>query len=146
MTWQIAAAFAVPVLGFLGALLSGNREPGGYRRLKHAADALAAVPAGSSAATALEELVEAHANALREQEAARQARHLNIFNLVMSIVLGVLGAFAGFCLWTWSAGVWGSPWGWVIFALAIVLGLCIVLLVAAAFGTIYNSPATKKTK
>jgi hypothetical protein len=145
MTWQIVAAFAVPVLGFLGALLTSNRDPGEYRRLKHAAEALATAPPSSSASTALDELVTAQANSLRNREVARSGRNLNVFNLVLSIVFAAIGAVSAFWLWNWSASVWGTPLAWLVTPLCVVLGLLVALFVGAAFSTIYNPPAAKKS-
>lgn len=140
MTWQLVAALAVPVLGFFGSLLTSNRDPGEYRRLKHAADALGAVPTGSAAFASLEKLVVVQADALRDREAARSKRKLNVPNLVLSIILGIAGACGAFFLWSWSTSTWGSVLGWVVTPVSVVGGLVIALLVGAAFATIYNPP------
>lgn len=143
MTWQLVAALAVPVLGFFGALLTSNRDPGEYRRLKHAADALGSVPAGSAAFASLEKLVVVQADSLRDRESARSKRKLNVANLVFSIILAIGGAVGAFFLWSWSASAWGSAAGWVATPASIIGGLMIALLVGGAFATIYN-PANKR--
>lgn len=144
MDWQIAAALAVPVLGFFGAVVSSNREPGAYRRLKHSVEALAAVQKDSEAYDVLENLVVAQATQLQRREAAKAERKLNKTNLTLSIVLSVVGAIGGFWLWSWSAAVWDSWAAWLVVPFSVVLGLIIVVFVAAAFGTLFNPPAPSK--
>ncbi|MDF2045175.1 hypothetical protein [Microbacterium sp. Kw_RZR3] len=146
MTWQIFVAFAVPVLGLLGSLLTSNRDPGEYRRLKHAAEALSAVPAESAAFDALDKLVAVQAEGLRGRETVRLARNLNVFNLVFAIILGAVGALTAFWLWNWSASVWGTPASWLVAPACVLLALVVALIVGAGFSTIFKPPAPKKPR
>lgn len=140
MDWQILVAFAVPVLGFLGALLTSNRDPGSYRRLKHSVDAMVALPKDSNAAKVLEDLVIAQAQQLKR----RQERQLNYMNLALAIILSVVAGFGAFWLWSWSASVWGRWEAWLVIPFSATAGLFIAILVAAAFSTIFNPPASGK--
>lgn len=146
MTWQIFAAFAVPVLGLLGSLLTSNRDPGEYRRLKHAAEALSTVPTDSSAFNSLDRLVAVQAEGLRGRETVRLARNLNVFNLVFAIILGAVGALTAFWLWNWSASVWSTPISWLVAPVCVALALAIALIVGAAFSTIFKPPAPRKPR
>ena len=143
MDWQILVALAVPVLGFLGALVSKDREPGAYRRLKHASEALASAPERTKARDALDQLVAVQAEGLRNKESARAARSLNPTNLILSIVLAVGGAFAGYWLWAWVQTTAQTPWVWLSVPVTGVVGLAIAVIIGAAFGTIFKAPSSR---
>lgn len=140
MDWQILVAFAVPVLGFFGALLTSNRDPGSYRRLKHSVDALVAVPEESDAHDALEQLVLTQATALKK----REERRINYANLALAIIISLLAGFGAFWLWSWSAAVWGRGEAWFVLPISFLVGIFILLVVAAAFGNIFNPPSDRK--
>ncbi|WP_136025447.1 MULTISPECIES: hypothetical protein [unclassified Microbacterium] len=137
--WQFLAAVAVPVFGFLGALGQRERTPGQFRRLREAAAALKDLPPGTEAHAAISELVAAQARSMT----AREARTLNVTNLILSMILGGFAAWATYGLSVWCISTWATPWGWVSLTVSIVIGLALMLFVGAAFGTIYNPKSHK---
>lgn len=146
MDGQLITALAVPIVGVLGSLLTTTREPAAYRRLKHAAEALAAVPAESEPSKILGALVVTQAEHLQKLEKARAARELNVANLLLSIIFAGFGAFVGFWLWNWTMSAWGTPWGGVVIVVSTLAGLLIALFIAASFATIYNPRSSRRGK
>lgn len=140
--WQFLAALAVPLFGFLGAIGQRERTPGQLRRLREAATALKDLPSDSEAHKALEELVRVQARAM----VARESRRLNVTNLILSLILAGFAGWGTYGLTLWCFATWATPFGWLALTVSIALGLLLMLVVGAAFGTIYNPPAPPRGK
>lgn len=138
--WQFLAALAVPLFGFLGALGQRERTPGQFRRLREAAAALKDLPVESEAHQALSELVATQARAMID----RESRRLNATNLILSLILAAFAGWATYGLTLWTIGTSATSLSWLSLSVSIVLGLALMLVVGAAFGTIYNPPAIPK--
>lgn len=91
----------------------------------------------SDAHTALSELVTVQARSM----IARESRQLNITNVVLSSVLAGFAGWATYGLTLWCISTWTTPFGWVALTVSIIVGLVLMLVVGAAFGTIYNPKA-----
>ncbi|MFS2281378.1 hypothetical protein V2S04_11220 [Microbacterium sp. OR21] len=134
--WQFLAALAVPLFGLLGALGQRERTPAQLRRLREASAALKDVPAESDAYNALSELVAVQARAIM----VRESRRLNVTNLVLTLILAAFAGSATYGLSVWCISVWGTGWAWVALPVSVLIALALMLVVGAAFGTIYNPP------
>lgn len=137
--WQFLAAALVPVFGFLGALAQRERTPGQFRRMREAAAALKDLDPSNEAHAALSHLVAVQAAAIAE----REARKLNVTNLVMSIIVSAFAGWGAYGLSVWAVGAWGTAWGGAVVPLAIVIGLVLALFVGASFSTLYNAKRIK---
>lgn len=134
--WQFLAALAVPIFGLLGALGQKERTPGQLRRLRESSTALKDIPADSEAYAALSELVAVQARAI----IARESRALNVTNLILTLILAAFAGGSTYGLSVWCVSVWGTGWAWVVLPLSVLIALAFMLLVGAAFGTIYTPP------
>ena len=140
--WQFLAALAVPIIGFLGAVAQRERTPAQVKRLREAVSALKELPVRSEAHEAVSALVVQQAQNLTE----RESRRLNVTNLIMSIILGVVVGFVSYLLIIGSVAAWPMPWGWVVVTVSAIVGLMLMLFVGAAFGTIFNPPGSAREK
>lgn len=75
---------------------------------------------------------------------ARESRRLNVTNLILSLILAAFAGWATYGLTLWTIGWSTTSLGWLALSVSIVLGLGLMLVVGAAFGTIYNPPAVPK--
>lgn len=135
----------IPALGGLVAAVLQRQAvvPRPYRRLGHLVDMLAKVPDGL-AKTALDELVAANANAMREDVAT--LRKANPANVALTIVLALGSGIGVFWLAQWIAAAAGTGWVVVAWIVTVLVALFLALLVAAAIGTIYNPAQPRKPK
>lgn len=145
---QVIAALAVPVLGLVGAMLQRDRTPARHKGLREAAQALKDAPPDSSAFKALDELVAAEARAVLSRTLAMGERQLNYANVVLSVVLTIIVGLIMLGLFNWASSTWGQPISWLVVPLASLVGVFLAVVIAAAFGTIYNprTPSTRKSK
>ncbi|WP_292767651.1 hypothetical protein [Microbacterium sp. UBA3486] len=139
--WQpILIALAVPVFALVTAVVTKDRDPALYRRLRHSTAALNEVPETSKARDALDLLVVAQAERLRARERSARRRKMNKANLALAVVLSVASAAIMWGLLTWVFAAWSSPWGWISLVATFVIGLVLVLFVWFGFAQIYDPP------
>lgn len=143
--WQAAAAVAVPALGLMGGLLSRDRAPGMYRKLRHATAAIRDLPADAQEARgALEGVIVQQATAIRDREAHALTRRLNVTNVVLSVILTLFVAALMLPLISWVTSVWGTGFIWLVGPAGVILMLFGALLVGAAWATIFSPPKPRK--
>jgi hypothetical protein len=143
--WSALGAIAVPLLGVLGAVLKslGSRHT---KRIGHHADLLAKLTDAPAAHERMQALLSKEVAWLDERVTGRLSRKLNGGNVFLAIVLSVLSAALFYFLAAWVVATAGTPWAWASGIASGVLGVCLVVLVAAGFSTIYDPPKTAEER
>lgn len=136
--WQVVAAIAVPVLGFLGALAARERDPALYRKLRNASTALKDVNPSSDAYKSLDLLVAQQAAQIREREEANGNREFKPISLVLTLLVTVLVAGGLIFLVTWVTQTWGTGWAALSVPALIIGAFFGLLLIMAAVTTVYG--------
>lgn len=138
--WQTIAAVAVPIIGAVIGFFKGEHRTRIGRRLREHVKLLEAVRDNEPAATALNALIAAEAEEVRDRELRRLARKVNWTNVILSVVLTGLVAIAIYGLVEWVLASMGTFWVIVAVATLGMLGGLGALVVGAAFSTIFNPP------
>ncbi len=119
--WQTITSIALPLIGVLGAFVSG----GGTRlskKISHHADLLGKLDGAPVAKEKMQALLAQEMEWLTDRESKRTKRKINWANLSGGIIFALLTGGGVYGLWTWSSYTYraGSP----LFILAVAtLGL-----------------------
>ncbi|GAA1467143.1 hypothetical protein [Microbacterium thalassium] len=146
--WQpILIALAVPTLSLLTAILTKDRDPAIYRRLRHSSAALKDAPEGSAARSELDLLVVAQAAKLRSREESRP-RQIKWWDLFFAIAVFLVFAAVMWGMIAWTLATWGTPWAWLTTPATVVIGAVGIFFSSAFFGgvtTPREDPRARKT-
>lgn len=142
--WQALIAATPAVLAALIGFFKGERRSRIGRRIREHVRMAESVASNPRAKAALDDLVAAEAEDLRDREAKRRSRRLSWANVVGAIVLTVIAAASTYGLVQWVAAAAATFWVIVAWLTLGLVGLFLAIVAGAAWTTILQPATTPK--